>query len=74
MNAATCFGFLVFFTCELPPPTPPVVVCPQVPAWSRDFQAKLADGMEFLQPGSAMRQALREHIQLRTQLRKCREK
>jgi hypothetical protein len=73
MSAITCVGLLVWFACELPRPAPPVVVCPPVKTWSARQQGELADAIARLPPGSPLRRAMREHIQLRDQLRKCRE-
>jgi hypothetical protein len=73
MSAITCIGFLVAFVCDLPPPPPPVVVCPPVTIWSARRQGELADDIARLPPGSPLRRAMREHVQLRDRLRKCRE-
>jgi hypothetical protein len=67
-----CWGFLVLFACE-PTATPPVIVgCPNVPTWSRAFQRQLAGEIAGAKPGSATGQAMREHIRLRDQARRCR--
>lgn len=68
-SAMLCFGFLIVFACELQKPAPPVVACPPVPAWSKDYQAALADEFERLPPNA--RRAVREHLQLRKQARAC---
>lgn len=73
MASLTCIGFLVVFQCDLPPPPPPVVVCPPMPAWSKAYQSKLADEAEALSPNSAIASQLREHIQLRDRIRRCRD-
>jgi hypothetical protein len=66
-----CFGFLVIFTCQQPSPPPPVVACPSITVWTKDFQARIAKQYGALTDD--MRQVLREHIQLRKQARACRE-
>lgn len=72
MSTLTCVGFLVFFECQMPAPKPPIVVCPPMPAWSREYQGQVADEMVKLPAGSALRRQIGEHIRLRDQIRKCR--
>lgn len=68
-----CYGFLFIFSCETAA-IPPTVVCPDVPGWSKSYQARLADEIERMPAGSAAERALREHIQMRERARKCRRK
>lgn len=72
MNILVCVGFLFWFRCEAPPAPPPVVVCPPVTEWSQTYQRRLADEYEALAPGAAVRQAIREHIQIRKRAKVCR--
>jgi hypothetical protein len=66
-----CYGFLLIFFCEAEPPPPAVTVCPPVSAWTLDYQEQLAQEFAKLPKGTAMGTALREHLRLREQLRKC---
>lgn len=68
-----CYGFLFIFQCETAA-VPPAVVCPQVNDWSKAYQARLADEIERMPAGSAAERALREHIQMRDRVRRCRNK
>lgn len=67
-----CYGLLIVFWCEVAQPTPPIVVCPPVPAWNKAYQVELADEAKRL-PKGALREALREHLRLREQLRRCKQ-
>ncbi|MCW2314486.1 type IV secretory pathway VirB10-like protein [Rhodoblastus acidophilus] len=55
-------------------PSRPVVVCPPVSAYSRNFQARLADEVTRLPPGSATERALADYATMRDQSRACRER
>jgi len=66
-----CYGILFVMWCEQAPPPPAITVCPPRPAWNKSYQSRLADEIERLPKGSAIREALREHIRLREQIRKC---
>ena len=66
-----CYGLLFIFWCD-PEPLPPIAVCPPLAAWNQAYQSRLADEIGRLPQGSAIDEALREHIRLREQLRKCR--
>jgi hypothetical protein len=68
-----CYGLLFVFWCEAAQPTPPITVCPPVAAWSQGYQADLAEEAKRL-PKGALREALREHLRLREQLRRCRNR
>jgi hypothetical protein len=69
-----CYGFLFIFQCQQPAPPPSILVCQTVTTWTRTYQAKLADELQRLRDDSATMKALREHIRLRDQLRRCRVK
>ncbi len=66
-----CFGFFVIFTCQAPSPPPPVVACPSISVWTKDYQARVATQYGGL--SDDVKQIIREHIQLRKQARACRE-
>jgi len=66
-----CYGILFVMWCEQALPPPAITVCPPRPAWNKSYQSRLADEIERLPKGSAIREALREHIRLREQIRKC---
>ncbi len=68
-----CYGFLFIFLCATAA-IPPVVACPHVNGWSKAYQARLADEIERMPAGSAAERALREHIQMRDRVRRCRNK
>jgi hypothetical protein len=68
---SVCYGIIFVMWCEQAQPTPPITVCPPVVAWSQDRQSRLADEVERLPKGSAVGEALREHLRLREQLRRC---
>ena len=69
-----CFGFLIYFACKQPTPPPAIVACPQVRAWPADYQKRLAKETRALPPDAALRELLAEHVNLRDQARKCRER
>lgn len=67
-----CYGFLFIFNCQQPAPSPAIVVCPSIRQWNEAFQNKLADELERLPSGAALKQMAREHVQLRDKAQKCR--
>lgn len=69
-----CLGFLFIFSCQEQEMKPPVVICPPVAAWSRQYQARLADEVERMPGDSAAAHALREHLQMRERAKRCRKK
>lgn len=69
-----CYGLLIVFWCEATQPTPPITVCPPVEAWSQEEQARTADEAKRLPKGSALRETVRQHLRLREQLRRCRNR
>lgn len=66
-----CYGLLFIFWCD-PEPLPPITVCPPLIPWTLAYQEQLASELARLPKGTAIGEALREHIRLREQLRKCR--
>lgn len=68
-----CYGLLLVMWCDATPP-PAITVCPPLPAWNQSYQSRLADELERLPKGSALREALREYLRLREQLRRCKHK
>ncbi len=66
-----CYGLLFLMWCDPAPLPPPITVCPAVPPWNQVYQSRLADEIERLPKGSAIGEAIREHIRLREQLRRC---
>ncbi len=56
-----------------PPKTVTIKVCPQIVARSKEWENKLADAFERLQPDKEMWSMLSEYISLRDQARKCLE-
>ena len=66
-----CYGLLFILWCDPATVTPPITVCPPVPPWNQAYQSRLADEIERLPKGSALGEAIREHIRLREQLRRC---
>jgi hypothetical protein len=68
-----CYGLLFIFWCEAEPPPPPITVCPPLSNWTLEYQEKLAHEFARLPKGTAIGEALREHIRLREQLRRCKK-
>lgn len=68
-----CYGLLFLMWCEAEPPPPAITVCPPRAEWSLEYQEKLASEFARLPKGTAIGEALREHIRLREQLRRCRK-
>ena len=66
-----CYGLLFLMWCEAEPLPPAVTVCPPVIIWNQTYQSRLADEISRLPKGSALGEAIREHIRLREQLRRC---
>lgn len=58
--------------CATAPSEPSV--CPRPVEYSRDFQARLADEMDALSPGSAVETALLDYQRERDMLRACRSR
>lgn len=69
-----CYGILFLMWCDQPPPPPAITVCPPLPSWNHTYQSRLADEVERLPKGSAVGEALREHLRLREQLRRCKNR
>lgn len=69
-----CYGILFLMWCEQPSQPPAITVCPPLPAWNQTYQSRLADEVERLPKGSAVGEALREHLRLREQLRRCKNR
>lgn len=67
-----CYGLLFVMWCDEPPRPPVIVTCPAIASWSQQYQNDLADQTAGLSPDSPLALAMREHIRLRAQLRKCR--
>jgi len=68
-----CYGLLFLMWCDPVAPTPPITVCPPLTSWTLEYQEKLAVEFARLPKGTAIGEALREHLRLREQLRKCRK-
>lgn len=68
-----CYGIIFLMWCD-PAPPPAITVCPPLPQWSQIYQGKLADELERLPSGTATREALREYLKLREQIRRCKAK
>lgn len=69
-----CYGIIFLMWCEAEAPSPPITVCPPLSAWSVDYQEDLAEEFARLPKGTAIGQALREHLRLREQLRRCKKR
>ncbi len=72
-----CYGVIFLMWCDpAPPPAPPpaITVCPPLPQWSQIYQGKLVDELERLPNGSSIKEALREYVKLREQIRRCKAK
>jgi hypothetical protein len=67
-----CYGLLFVLWCDPAVTPPPITVCPPTVQWSQSYQSRLADEIERLPKGSAVGEAMREHLRLREQLRRCR--
>ena len=52
-------------------PSRPSIVCPPVAAYDRAFQARLADEIQRLPPGTALERAMLDYARLRDQARAC---
>lgn len=52
-------------------PSRPSVVCPPVAAYDYAFQARLADEIQRLPPGTALERAMLDYARLRDQTRAC---
>lgn len=68
-----CYGIVFLMWCDASPP-PAITACPPLPPWSQSYQSHLADELERLPNGSALREALREYLRLREQIRRCKDK
>ena len=68
MRILGLFAILMLGACQ----TPIVTACPPVPAYSLEFQARLANEIHDLPPGSAIGTAIVDYKRLRDQLRICR--
>lgn len=69
-----CYGILFLMWCEQAPPPPVITVCPPIKRWEQNYQSRLADEIERLPKGSAVGEALRDHIRLREQIRACQKR
>lgn len=69
-----CLGLLFVFSCPDQDIKPPVLICPPVIEWSRQYQARLADEIGRMPDDSAVSRAMREHLQMRDRARKCRKR
>jgi len=67
-----CYGVLFMMWCDPPAVPPPITACPPLVSWNQTYQSRLAEEVERLPKGSAIGEALRQHLRLREQLRKCR--
>ena len=67
-----CYGLLFLMWCDPAAATPDITVCPPTIVWNQAYQSRLADEIERLPKGSAIGEAMREHLRLREQLRRCR--
>ncbi len=52
-------------------PSRPSAVCPPVVAYDRAFQARLAEEIQRLPPGTALERAMLDYARLRDQARAC---
>jgi hypothetical protein len=52
-------------------PSRPAVVCLPIAAYDRAFQARLADEIQRLPPGTALERAMLDYARLRDQGRAC---
>ena len=57
--------------CTTPPP---ITACPPVVPYSDEQQARAADELAALPPGSELRGTMRDYRWVREQLRKCAER
>lgn len=75
MTTFTCTGWVFIaaqLTCTMPDPAP-VVVCPPVRTWSRDFQKRVADELRA-NPTSALAEVAVQAIGDRDVVRACARK
>ncbi|MEI7607402.1 MAG: hypothetical protein WCJ64_08445 [Rhodospirillaceae bacterium] len=59
--------------CAECPAQLPAAVCPQVPAYSQDQRAALAEEIDHAPPNSALVKAATEYTKVRAALRGCHE-
>lgn len=72
MSTITCTGFAFIvaqLTCTVPDPAP-VVICPPVRTWSREFQKQVAAELQAA-PNSALAQVAVQSIGDRDVARSC---
>ena len=73
MTTFECTGWVFLYaqlSCTMPPPPAPVVVCPPVRTWSREFQRKVAAELKAA-PGSALARVAVQAIGDRDVARAC---
>jgi hypothetical protein len=68
-----CYGLVFLMWCDPQSPPPAITVCPPLTQWSVDYQERLAGEVDRLPKGTAIGEALREHLRLREQLRRCKK-
>lgn len=65
----TCFGLLFIFWCEEPLRQMPAVHCPPLVEYDKNAQARAADQLRALPPGSPARKLVADYGDLRARCR-----